>query len=150
MAFRSLCILAAATTVATLMASAALAQSSGAQSSGMPNPATPSSNMPISGNPVPSQGWSLPEPSTGWGGVPSANNAPNQERDRASAARAAGAGGLGTGAAWPSGLATTDHAFTVTSPAREQAAKPVPGIDTHPTLEQTPVGVDIIRGPAGQ
>jgi hypothetical protein len=145
MAFTSLHMLAVFTIAATLMASAAMAQSSATQS-----PAAPSSQMPMSGNPVPSQGWGLPEPPTGWGGIPSANNPTNQERDRARDARAAGSGGFGTGAGWPTNLATTDRTFTVTSPSREMTAKPVPGIDTHPTIEQTPLGVDIIRGPAGQ
>lgn len=145
MAFTSLRTLAAIATAATLMASAALAQSSVAQS-----PAAPSSQMPMSGNPVPSQGWGLAEPPTGWGGIPSANNPTNQKRDRASDAHAAGSAGLGTGAGWPSNLATTDRSLAITSPSRDMTAKPVPGIDTHPTIEQTPMGVDIIRGPAGQ
>ena len=102
----------------------------------------------MSGNPVPSQGWSLPEPSTGWGGVPSAVP-PTRESDRARAA-SAGSAGLGTAAGLPSNFTTTGQAFTVDSPTREQTAKAMPGIDTHATVEQTSVGVTIVRGPAGQ
>jgi len=143
MAFTSLRLLAAATATAALTASAAMAQSTMA-----PAPAAPSNAMPMSGNPVPPQGWTLPEPSTGWSGVPSAVPLSRQS-DRSRTAHNDSAG-LGTAVGLPSNFATTDHAFTATSPARDQMTRAVPGIDTHATVEQTSLGITIVRGPAGQ
>lgn len=104
---------------------------------------------------IPQNGWSIPEPSAGSGAMLPSNNAtapaapgvsgqtatapetPQRERE------------LGIAA----GGASSAGPRTVANKASSVAAQPkllVPGIDTHPTVEKTPSGVEIIRGPASE
>jgi len=104
---------------------------------------------------IPQNGWSIPEPSAGSGAVPSSNNAtvpaaPGLPGQTATApATPQRESELGTVAGGTSSAAPR----TMANKASSVAAQPkllVPGIDTHPTVEKTPSGVEIIRGPASQ
>jgi len=104
---------------------------------------------------IPQNGWSTPEPSAGSGAMPPASNAaapaapgvPGQTATVPATSQGEGQPGIvagGTSAVGPR---------TAVNKASSVAAQPkllVPGIDTHPTVEKTSSGIEIIRGPASE
>ena len=111
---------------------------------------------------TPQNGWSLPVPANGWGSLPPTSNSASMGNDNDHGDH----GGDGDHhhhqppvIVWPypyySGYSTTSSqpiVINVQAPPQPAAVPtgpppPVPGIDTHPTVEQTPSGVEIVRGP---
>ena len=117
----------------------------------------------MTANGAPKNGWSLPVPANGWGSLSPAGSSATMGNGHNHG------GGDGDGdhhhhqgpviVTWPypyySGYSTTSSqpiVINVQAPQQPAAVPagpppPVPGIDTHPTVEQTPSGVEIVRGP---
>jgi hypothetical protein len=115
----------------------------------------------LSGNNTPPGGWTSNVPPTGWGGIPSANTrGMNNGGGDHGGHGDHGHGGhffpgpvyLGIpydsyGSAAPAPQPIIINMPPQPAPEPTGPPPPVPGIDTHPTVEQTPSGVEIIRGP---
>ena len=107
--------------------------------------------------PVPQNGWALPVPPTGWGGMPPTRST-MMGNDNGDHGDHHHRGPMIV--TWPYGYYSPGYGTTGSQPivinveAPQQPAPPpagppppVPGIDTHPTVEETPSGVEIVRGP---
>jgi len=138
--------------LAGAVASALLLQPAHADSPGM------------TANAAPKNGWALPVPANGWGNLSPAGSSASMGKDRDH-----GDGGDDGDhhhhqgpviVTWPFPYYSTGYSTTgsqpivinVQSPQPPAAVPagpppPVPGIDTHPTVEETPSGVEIVRGP---
>lgn len=113
-------------------------------------------------NAVPQNGWALPVPPTGWGGMPPTGSSAMQGDNHDQG------GHVDHGdhhhhqgpviVTWPyyysaGSTATSTQPIVINvqpqQPAPQPAGPPppVPGVDTHPTVEQTPSGIEIVRGP---
>ena len=101
---------------------------------------------------IPSNGWGTPLPTGDEGMLPDSSSttpaAPDARgQTNAEPGMSANEGGLGIVAggtsAVGSGTFTSKSASVTTQPKRL-----MPGVDTHPTEEETPAGVEIVRGPA--
>ena len=150
-------LLAAAATACSLHL--AFAGQSGAVLSPSPAPANGLSvplSVPLSpqgqSTSMPSNGWGTPLPTGDEGMLPDSSSttpaAPDARgQTNAEPGMSANEGGLGIVAggtsAVGSGTFTSKSASVTTQPKRL-----VPGVDTHPTEEETPAGVEIVRGPA--
>ena len=117
----------------------------------------------MTANAAPKNGWSLPVPANGWGNLSPAGSSAGMGNGH----NHGDGGGDGDHhhhqgpviVTWPypyyAGYSTTSSqpiVINVQAPQQPAAAPagpppPVPGIDTHPTVEQTPSGVEIVRGP---
>ncbi len=112
----------------------------------------------LSGNNTPSGGWTSNVPATGWGGIPTAT-LPNMNHGEGDHGDHGHGGHFFPG---PVYLGIPYDTYSTApqapqpiiinmppQPAPEPTGPPppVPGIDTHPTVEQTPSGVEIVRGP---
>lgn len=115
-------------------------------------------------NGAPKNGWALPVPANGWGSLAPAGNSASMGNDNDHGEHGGGDGDHHHHqppviVTWPypyyAGYGTTGSqpvVINVQAPQQPAAAPagpppPVPGIDTHPTVEQTPSGVEIVRGP---
>jgi len=150
-------LLAAAATACSLHL--AFAGQSGAVLSPSPAPANGLSvplSVPLSpqgqSTSMPSNGWGTPLPTGDEGMLPDSSSttpaAPDAHgQTKPEPGMSANEGGLGIVAggtsAVGSGTFTSKSASVTTQPKRL-----VPGVDTHPTEEETPAGVEIVRGPA--
>lgn len=119
----------------------------------------------MTANAAPKNGWALPVPPNGWSvPLPSGNSAAmGNDHDNGDH----GGGDDGDHhhhqppviVTWPysyySGYSTpSQQPIIINVQAPQQPAAeptgpppPVPGIDTHPTVEETPSGIEIVRGP---
>jgi len=109
---------------------------------------------------IPQNGWALPVPATGWGGLPPTGSSAVTGDDHGDHGDH-GDRGHHQGPVivnWPyyySGYSTnSSQPIVINVQAPQQPAPqpagpppPVPGIDTHPTVEEMPSGVEIVRGP---
>jgi hypothetical protein len=122
----------------------------------------------MTANGAPRNGWALPVPPNGWGTLLPAGNSASMGNDHGNGDHGGGDHG-GDGdhhhhhepviVTWPfpyySGYSTPAAQPIVINvqapqqPPPEPAGPPppVPGIDTHPTVEETPSGIEIVRGP---
>jgi len=118
----------------------------------------------MTANGAPKNGWALPVPANGWGSLAPAGNSASMGNDNDYGEHGGGDGDHHHHqppviVTWPypyySGYGTTASqpvVINVQAPQQPAVAPaglppPVPGIDTHPTVEQTPSGVEIVRGP---
>ena len=119
----------------------------------------------MTANAAPKNGWALPVPQNGWSvPLPSGNSA-SMGNDNDHGDHGGGDDGdhhhhqppvivtwpypYYSGYNAPSQQPIIINVQTPQQPAAEPAGPPppVPGIDTHPTVEETPSGVEIVRGP---
>lgn len=109
---------------------------------------------------TPQGGWALPVPPTGWGGLPPTNNRSmtGTDHDHGDHGDHHHQGPMIV--SWPYGYYSSGYSAAGSQPivinveAPQQPAPqpsgpppPIPGIDTHPTVEETPSGIEIVRGP---
>jgi hypothetical protein len=114
----------------------------------------------VTNSAVPQNGWALPVPANGWGTMlPQGNSAmmgnDHDHGDHGDHHHHDGPffvtwpypyySGYGTSSSQP--IVINVQAPPQPAPQPTGPPPPVPGVDTHPTVEQTPSGVEIVRGP---